>query len=66
MADATRADAIRADTIWALVERRAEGSPDRTMLIDEQDRTVTFGGFRDRRLVFVVGLLCGSLLLLLA
>jgi len=25
-----------------------------------------FGGFRDRRLVFVVGLICGSLLLLLA
>jgi cyclohexanecarboxylate-CoA ligase len=35
-------------TIWELIERRAEASGDRPMLIDEQDRTLTFGQFRDR------------------
>lgn len=37
-----------ARTLWALIERRADASPDRVMLIDEADRQVTFGGFRDR------------------
>ena len=35
-------------TIWELIERRAEASGDRPMLIDEQDRTLSFGQFRDR------------------
>ena len=37
-----------AATMWELVERRADATPDRTMLIDEADRTLTFGAFRDR------------------
>src|SRR5687767_2201892 len=35
-------------TIWELIERRAEASGDRSMLIDEQDRTLTFGELRVR------------------
>jgi acyl-CoA synthetase (AMP-forming)/AMP-acid ligase II len=41
-------DALRAETIWELVVRRAEASPGRTMLIDEADRAITFGEFRER------------------
>ena len=37
-----------AKTMWELIERRAELDPDRPMLIDEADRTLTFGEFRDR------------------
>ena len=32
-----------ASTLWELLERRADRSPDAPMLIDEQDRTVSFG-----------------------
>ncbi|MCU1344279.1 MAG: putative acyl-CoA synthetase [Acidimicrobiia bacterium] len=35
-----------ADTMWGLLERRVELSPDRVMLIDEHDRTLTFEQFR--------------------
>src|SRR5581483_8411381 len=37
-----------ARTIWELVERRAALDPDRVMLVDEHDRTLTFAEFRDR------------------
>jgi len=37
-----------ARTMWELVERRAEASPDHPMLIDAAGRTLTFGDFRDR------------------
>ncbi len=37
-----------AQTLWELLERRAQESPDAPMLIDEADRTVSFGEFRDR------------------
>jgi len=37
-----------ARTIWELVERRAEASPDRAMLIAPDDTEVTFGAFRAR------------------
>ncbi len=37
-----------ARTLWELIERRAAATPDRPMLIDEADRTVTFAGYRDR------------------
>jgi len=37
-----------ARTLWDLIERRAEASPDRPMLIDEADRTLTFAEYRDR------------------
>jgi cyclohexanecarboxylate-CoA ligase len=36
-----------AQTLWELLERRAQESPDAPMLIDEADRTVSFGEFRD-------------------
>jgi acyl-CoA synthetase (AMP-forming)/AMP-acid ligase II len=43
------AEIIRdATSMWDLIDRRATLSPDRPMLIDESDRTVTFGEFRDR------------------
>jgi cyclohexanecarboxylate-CoA ligase len=35
-------------SMWDLVERRAAATPDRLMLVDERDRTVTFGEFRAR------------------
>ncbi len=36
-----------ASTLWELLERRADRSPDAPMLIDEHDRTVSFGEFKD-------------------
>jgi len=33
-------------TLWELVERRADESPDRPMLLDESDRRVSFGEFK--------------------
>ena len=35
-----------ARTFWELLDRRADATPDRTMLIDASDRRVTFGEFR--------------------
>ncbi|MCF2528407.1 class I adenylate-forming enzyme family protein [Yinghuangia soli] len=35
-----------AKTLWELVERRAASSPDTPMLLDPEDRTVTFGEFK--------------------
>ncbi|HZU78403.1 MAG TPA: AMP-binding protein [Acidimicrobiales bacterium] len=43
-------------SMWELVERRAEASPDRVMLHDESDRSITFGQFRDRCLQVAAGL----------
>ena len=43
-------------SIWELVEARAAASPDRRMLVDEADRAVTFGAFRDRCEVVAAGL----------
>src|SRR5580658_1851326 len=37
-----------ARTMWELVDRRAQVSPDHPMLIAADGETVTFGGFRDR------------------
>ncbi len=45
-----------ARTFWELIDRRADADPERVMLIDESDRTVTFGGFRDRALRVAAGL----------
>ncbi len=36
-----------ATTLWELLDRRAQETPDAPMLIDEADRTVSFGEFRD-------------------
>ncbi|MDE3087140.1 MAG: AMP-binding protein [Acidobacteriota bacterium] len=43
-------------SMWDLVDRRARATPDRRMLVDEADREVTFGGFRDRCLAVAGGL----------
>src|ERR1700694_4461203 len=45
-----------ARTFWELIDRRADADPERVMLIDESDRTVTFGGFRARALRVAAGL----------
>ena len=37
-----------ATTFWELIERRAAASPETTMLIDANDRTITFGEFATR------------------
>ncbi|MHB1486094.1 MAG: AMP-binding protein [Acidimicrobiales bacterium] len=37
-----------ARTMWELIDRRAEASPDRVMLINEAGRSLTFSQFRDR------------------
>jgi acyl-CoA synthetase (AMP-forming)/AMP-acid ligase II len=37
-----------ARTFWELIDRRAQATPDQLMLLDEADRTLTFGQFRDR------------------
>ena len=37
-----------AKTLWELLDRRAQETPDAPMLIDEADRTISFGEFRDR------------------
>ena len=37
-----------ARTMWELVDRRADASPDQRMLIASDGQTVTFGGFRER------------------
>jgi cyclohexanecarboxylate-CoA ligase len=39
---------VGALTMWELISRRADLDPDATMLIDEHDRMLTFGEFRDR------------------
>jgi acyl-CoA synthetase (AMP-forming)/AMP-acid ligase II len=36
-----------AKTLWDLLDRRAQETPDAAMLIDERDRTVSFAEFRD-------------------
>ena len=45
-----------ARTLWELVERRAEASPDHLMLIAPDGETVTFGAFRDRAARVAAGL----------
>ena len=37
-----------ARTMWELVDRRAQASPEHPMLIAPDGETVTFGAFRDR------------------
>ncbi len=44
-------------TLWQLLERRAAASAERTMLLDEQDRRMTFGACRARAERIAAGLL---------
>ena len=53
---AERIEPTRATTIWELIDRRAAVDPGGLMLVDEQDRTATFGEFRDRALRLAAGL----------
>ncbi|HEX4776726.1 MAG TPA: AMP-binding protein, partial [Acidimicrobiia bacterium] len=45
-----------ARTMWQLLEQRAEREGERVMFVDEQERTVSFAGFRDRALRVAAGL----------
>jgi cyclohexanecarboxylate-CoA ligase len=45
-----------ARTMWELVERRADASPDHPMLIAADGQTLTFGAFRDRATRVAAGL----------
>jgi cyclohexanecarboxylate-CoA ligase len=45
-----------ARSLWELIERRAEASPDHPMLIDEAGATLTFGAYRDRAARVAAGL----------
>jgi acyl-CoA synthetase (AMP-forming)/AMP-acid ligase II len=45
-----------ARTMWELVDRRADASPEHPMLIDADDRVVTFGAFRERVASVAAGL----------
>ena len=47
---------LGARTIWELVERRAEATPDRTLLSDEHDRTLTCAQLRDEAAACAAGL----------
>jgi hypothetical protein len=41
---------VTADTtqLWALIARRADASPDGLLTVDEHDRVLTFGTYRDQ------------------
>ena len=43
-------------SLWELVDRRATTSPGRRMLVDQDDREITFDQFRDRCAVVAAGL----------
>ena len=45
-----------ATTFWELLERRVAATPDAPMLVDLDDRTLTFAEFRDRAEVVAAGL----------
>ncbi|HSS09743.1 MAG TPA: AMP-binding protein, partial [Acidimicrobiales bacterium] len=45
-----------ATTVWELIDRRAAVDPDGLMLIDEHERTVSFGQFRDQAERLAAGL----------
>jgi len=47
---------ISGDTIWRLVEARAEATPGALFAVDEDDRTLTFAGYRDAALRAAAGL----------
>jgi acyl-CoA synthetase (AMP-forming)/AMP-acid ligase II len=41
-------DWVIAPTLWELIERRAAATPDALMSIDENDRSITYGAYRDQ------------------
>jgi acyl-CoA synthetase (AMP-forming)/AMP-acid ligase II len=42
--------------LWGLIEARAEATPDRTLLIDERSREISFAEYQDRSLRVAAGL----------
>ena len=47
---------IDAPSYWALVERRARETPDALLALDEQGRTLSFGGLEQEALRVAAGL----------
>ncbi|HML01044.1 MAG TPA: AMP-binding protein [Acidimicrobiales bacterium] len=43
-------------SLWELVDRRAQATPAKRMLVDQADRQITFGQFRDRCTAVAAGL----------
>jgi len=48
---------LEAPTLWSLVEERASATPDALIMVDEADREMTFGGYRDAAERVAAGLL---------
>ena len=48
---------LKARTLWELIERRAEASPDAVMVVDESARSLTFGEYRSEAEQTAAGLL---------
>jgi acyl-CoA synthetase (AMP-forming)/AMP-acid ligase II len=40
-------DPLRAGSLWALIEARAEATPEAVFAVDERDRSITYGHYRD-------------------
>ena len=47
---------ITADTLWHLIERRADHTPDDLFAVDADDRRLSFDGYRDAVLRAAAGL----------
>jgi acyl-CoA synthetase (AMP-forming)/AMP-acid ligase II len=47
---------LEAKTLWSLVEKRAQATPDALVMVDETDREVTFAGLRDEAERIAAGL----------
>ncbi|MEX2556207.1 MAG: AMP-binding protein [Actinomycetota bacterium] len=48
---------LEARTLWELIEKRAEATPDARLVVDERGDSLTFGGFRDQAERAAAGLL---------
>jgi len=48
---------LEARTLWDLIEKRAEATPDARMVVDERGESLTFGTFRERAERTAAGLL---------
>lgn len=47
---------LEGSTLWELIEKRAEASPDRLMAVDENERELTFADYRNQCEVAAAGL----------
>jgi cyclohexanecarboxylate-CoA ligase len=48
---------LEARTLWELIEKRAEATPDARLVVDERGDSLTFGGFREQAERTAAGLL---------